>query len=51
MDLEKAYDRVDREFFWNALNIYCVGGQLQEGIKALCKEASACVKVAREQSM
>ena len=26
MDLEKAYDRVDREAFWNVLRIYDVGG-------------------------
>ena len=28
MDLEKAYDRVDREAFWNVLRIYGAGGQL-----------------------
>ncbi len=28
MDLEKAYDRVDREALWNVLRIYGVGGQL-----------------------
>ena len=26
MDLEKAYDRVDREALWNVLRIYGVGG-------------------------
>ncbi len=28
MDLEKAYDRVDREALWSVLRIYGVGGQL-----------------------
>ncbi len=26
MDLEKAYDRVDREALWSVLKIYGVGG-------------------------
>ena len=50
MDLEKAYDRVDREALWNVLKIYGVGGQLMEGIKAFYREASACVKVDGELS-
>ncbi len=32
MDLEKAYDRVDREALWSVLKIYGVGGQLLKGI-------------------
>ncbi len=28
MDLEKAYDRVDREALWNVLKIYGLAGQL-----------------------
>ncbi len=28
MDLEKVYDRVDREALWSVLKIYVVGGQL-----------------------
>ncbi len=30
MDLEKAYDRVDREALQKTLKIYGVGGQLME---------------------
>ncbi len=41
MDLEKAYDRVDREAL---LYIYGVGGQLLKGIQAFYREADACVK-------
>ncbi len=33
MDLEKAYDRVDRRALWNIMKSYGVGGQLLEGIK------------------
>ncbi len=32
MDLEKPYDRVDRESLWSVLKIYGVGGQLLKGI-------------------
>ncbi len=50
MDLEKSYDRVDREYLLNALKIYGMGHQLMEGIKALYREANACVKVGGELS-
>ena len=50
MDLEKAYDRVDREALWNVLRVYGVGGQLLEGIKAFYRNASACVRVDGEVS-
>ncbi len=45
MDLEKAYDRVDREALWSVLRIYGVGGQLLKGIHAFYREANACVRV------
>ncbi len=38
MDLEKAYDRVDREALWSVLRIYGVGGQLLKGIQAFYRE-------------
>ncbi len=38
MDLEKAYDRVDREALWNVLRIYGVGGQLLKAIKAFIED-------------
>ena len=45
MDLEKAYDRVDKEALWNVLKIYSVGGQLLAGVKAFYREGSASVRV------
>ncbi len=33
-DLEKAYDRVDREALWSVLKIYDVGAHLLKGIQA-----------------
>ena len=35
MDLEKAYDRVDREALWQLLSVYGVGGGLLAAIKKL----------------
>ncbi len=34
MDLEEAYDRVNREALWSMLRIYDVGGQLLKAIQA-----------------
>ena len=39
MDLEKAYDTVNREALWQILRMYDVGRKLLNGIKSL-----ACVK-------
>ncbi len=50
MDLEKAYDRVDREAHWSVLKIYGVGGQLLKGIQAFYREANACVRVGGKYS-
>ena len=41
---------VDREVLWNVMKIYCVGGQLLSGVKALFRERSACVRVDGELS-
>ena len=45
IDLEKAYDRVDREGLWDVLRIYGVGGQLLNSMRAFYECASACVRV------
>ncbi len=45
MDLERAYDRVDKEALWSVLKISGVGGQLLQGIQAFYRKANACVRV------
>ena len=45
MDLEKAYDRIDRDAMWNVLRLYGVGGRLLSAVKSLYAESRACVRV------
>ena len=46
IDLEKEYDRVNREALWKVLRMYDVGGsKLLSGIKTLYVNRSACVRV------
>ena len=35
IDMEKAYDRVNREALWQVLRMYDVGGKLLGGIKSM----------------
>ena len=41
-DLEKAYDRVDREALWQVLRMYGVSGKLLNGIEGIVNSL-ACV--------
>ncbi len=50
MDLEKAYDRVDRKGLWDTLRVYGVGGQLLKGIRSFYENASATVRMNGELS-
>ena len=45
MDLEKAYDRVDREGMWRVLRIYGVDGELLRAVKSMYEGARAAVRV------
>ena len=45
MDLEKAYDRVNREAQWQVLRIYDVGSRMFNGIKNMYFNSLACVRV------
>ncbi len=45
MDLEKTYDKVNREALWSVLKTCGVGEQLLKGIQAFYREANACVRV------
>ena len=44
-DLEKAYDRVNKEALWQVLRMYDVGVKLLNGIKSLYVNSLACVRV------
>ena len=50
MDLEKAYDRVDRKALWDVMKIYGVGGKLLRAVQAFYENSRACVKVDGECS-
>ena len=50
MDLEKAYDRVDRDAMWQVMRIYGLGGRVLEGIKSFYEQGRACVRVGSELS-
>ena len=43
MDVEKSYDRVNREALWQVL--YDVGGKLLDGIKSMYINRIACIRV------
>ena len=45
MDLEKTYDRVNREALWQVLRMYNVGDKLLNGIKIMYVNVLACVRV------
>ena len=50
LDLEKAYDRVDRDAVWNVLTLNGIGGRLLQGVKSLYVGSKACVRVGNEVS-
>ena len=45
IDLEKAYDRVNRKELWQVLRMCDVGGKLLNGIKSIYVNSLACVRV------
>ncbi len=45
MDLEKVYDRNDREAFFHVVKTCGVRRQLMEGMEAFYREANVCVTV------
>ena len=50
MDLEKAWDRVNREAIRQALRIYDVTGKRLNGIKSICTNSLICVMVKWSES-
>ena len=45
IDLEKAYDRVNRNNLWQVLRMYDVGDKLLSGIKSMYVDSIAYVRV------
>ncbi len=44
MDLEKAYERSDREGLWTVPRLYGLGGRLLKGGKSFYVNSRACVR-------
>ena len=44
MDLEKAYDIVDRDALWQVLRLYGVGSKLLKALQRFNVYSKACVK-------
>ncbi len=53
VDLEKAYDRVDRQMLWQVLESYGVGGRLGRAVRSLYEverlKQEAVVEVAQKK--
>ena len=45
IDLEKVYNRLNREALWQVLRMYVVSDKLFDGIKIMYVDSSACVRV------
>ena len=45
MNLEKAYDRVNREALWEVLRMYDVGGKLLNGISSVYVNSLTNVRI------
>ncbi|XP_076031278.1 uncharacterized protein LOC143019503 [Oratosquilla oratoria] len=50
MDLEKAYDRVDRKALWEVMQIYGIGGKLLGAVKSFYESSRACVRIRNGES-
>ena len=45
IDMEKAYDRVNRETLWQLLRMYDASGKLLNGIKSMYINIQACIRL------
>ena len=45
MDLEKAYDTIDRHGMWQMLRVYGVGGKLLKAVQSFYVDSRTCVRV------
>ena len=50
MDLEKAYDTIDRHGMWKMLRVYGVGEKLLKAVQSFYVDSRACVRVGNDVS-
>ena len=50
MDLEPAYDTIDRHGMWHMLRVYGVGGKLLTAVHCFYVDSRACVRVGMDAS-
>ena len=50
MDLDKAYDTIDRHGLWLMLRVYGVGGKLLKAVQSFYVDTRACVRVGNDVS-
>ena len=50
MDLEKAYDTIDRQCMSQMLRVYGVGGKLLKAVQSFHADSRACVRIIMEVS-
>ena len=50
MDLEKAYDTIDRHGMWQMFRVYGVGGKLLKAVQSFYVDSRACVRVGNDVS-
>ena len=50
MDLETAYDTIDRHCMWQMLRVYGVGGKLLKAVQSFYIDSRACVRVRNDVS-
>ena len=50
MDLEKAYDTIDRHGMWQMLRVYGVGGKFLKAVQRFNVDSRACVRVGNDVS-
>ena len=50
MDLENAFDTIDRHGMWQMLRVYGVGGNLLKAVQSFYIDSRACVRVGNDVS-
>ena len=50
MNLEKAYDTIDRHGMWHKQRVYRVGGKLLKAVQSFYIDSMACVRVGNDVS-